>query len=80
MFYFWYWKKTETKSFHFKPFLANKIRTKQNIYFFFPPTVSETFVPLEKISKGKKATERQKSSSFLPELMEISLEEMCPIS
>lgn len=33
MFYFWYWKKTETKSFHFKPFLANKIRTKQNIYF-----------------------------------------------
>lgn len=61
--------------FHFKTFLTNKIQTKHDICTF-PPKLAETFLPSE-IKKKKK---RQKFSSFLPELMEISLEEMCLIS
>lgn len=42
----------------------------------FPPQPS---LFLLKNFKRKKATKTLKFSSFLPELMEISLEEMCPM-
>lgn len=51
-------------------------QNKDQVKHLFFPTI---FIPLKKF-KRKKATKTQKFNSFLPELMEISLEEMCLIS